>query len=70
MLVLSRKVGQNIQIGDDICVTVLSVNGNSMRIGITAPDEVTVHREEVLRRIEDERLAARDGVTTANSRVA
>ena len=70
MLVLSRKVGQRIQIGDDICVTVLSVNGNSVRIGITAPDEVTVHREEVFRRIAEERSAARGGTTLLTSRVA
>ena len=70
MLVLSRKAGQRIRIGDAICVTVLSVQGSSIRLGVIAPDDVPVHREEVFRRIADERSAARGGVTIANKHVA
>jgi carbon storage regulator len=47
MLVLSRKIGQTIKIGDDVNITVLAVQGKQIRIGIDAPREVSVHREEV-----------------------
>ena len=47
MLILTRKSGESVVIGDDITVTVLSVKGNSVRIGVAAPKEVAVHREEV-----------------------
>lgn len=47
MLILSRKVDEALRIGDDITVTVLSVKGNQVRLGIKAPKDVTVHREEV-----------------------
>lgn len=47
MLVLTRKVGESIVIGDNIVVTVTAVQGNKVRLGITAPPEVTVHRNEV-----------------------
>jgi carbon storage regulator len=50
MLLLSRRTGETIQIGDDITVTVLSVKGNQVRIGINAPDDVKVLREELLDR--------------------
>ena len=48
MLLLTRRTGETIQIGDDITVTVLSVKGNQVRIGITAPDDVKIMREELL----------------------
>lgn len=51
MLVLSRKTGQTIMIGDDIYLTVLGVKGNQIRLGIDAPEEVAVHREEIYMRI-------------------
>jgi len=51
MLILSRGIGQTIKIGDDIEFTVLEVNGKQVRLGITAPKEVPVHREEVAARI-------------------
>ncbi|MFL7795020.1 MAG: carbon storage regulator CsrA [Anaerolineae bacterium] len=47
MLLLSRRTGETIQIGDDISVTVLSVKGNQVRIGITAPDDVKIMRQEL-----------------------
>ena len=54
MLILTRRIGETIRIGDDIEVTVLGVKGNQVRLGITAPDEVAVHREEVFDRIREE----------------
>ena len=54
MLVLTRKPGQSIMIGEGIEVQVLSVSGEKVRLGITAPRDVTIFRDEVLERIEDE----------------
>lgn len=55
MLVLSRRPGEKIRIGDDIEIVVISIQGNQARIGIKAPPEVEVHREEVYTRIQEER---------------
>jgi carbon storage regulator len=54
MLILTRNSGQSIKVGDDISLTVLGVQGNQVRIGIEAPRAVSVHREEVYRRIQEE----------------
>lgn len=55
MLVLSRSIGENIRIGDDVSVVVLDVKGNQVRLGIAAPKNVAVHREEIYRRIQNEK---------------
>lgn len=53
MLILTRRVGEKLQIGDDVSVTVLSIKGNQVRIGIDAPDDVTIHREEIAERLRE-----------------
>lgn len=55
MLIFTRRVGESIDIGDDITVTVVSVNGKSARIGVNAPKHIEVHREEIYRQVQADR---------------
>jgi len=55
VLVLTRKIGERVMIGDEIVVTVLGVKGNQVRLGITAPEATPIHREEIYQRIQQER---------------
>ena len=54
MLILTRRVGETVMIGDDVTITVLGVKGNQVRLGINAPKSVAVHREEIYERIKRE----------------
>jgi len=58
MLILTRRVGETLKIGDDVNVTVLGVKGNQVRIGVDAPKNVAVHREEIYERIQREHTDA------------
>ena len=58
MLIVTRKLQESVMIGNDVTVTVLGVKGNQVRIGINAPKDITVHREEILERIRSEQRSA------------
>lgn len=55
MLILTRRVGETLIIGDDVSVTILGVKGNQVRLGVNAPKDVGVHREEIYQRIQQEK---------------
>ena len=66
MLILTRRVGETLMIGDEVTVTVLGVKGNQVRVGVNAPKEVAVHREEIYDRIKKEQEAAASVDSSAN----
>ncbi|MFZ5654862.1 MAG: carbon storage regulator CsrA [Pseudomonadota bacterium] len=62
MLILTRRVGETLVIGDDVTVTVLGVKGNQVRLGVNAPRDLPVHREEIYERIQQEKRSAAAGL--------
>lgn len=66
MLILTRRVGETLMIGDDITVTVLGVKGGQVRIGVDAPKNVEVHREEIYQKIQKEKEAGEMSWRTEN----
>ncbi len=60
MLILTRRVGESLMVGDEIIVTVLGIKGNQVRLGVNAPKEVAVHREEIYQRIQREKSQSSD----------
>jgi carbon storage regulator len=71
MLILTRKVGESINIGDDITITILGVSGQQVRIGINAPKNVAVHREEIYERIKREQQGEQpDGESQSSAEFA
>ena len=67
MLILTRRVGETVVIGNDVTVTVLGVKGNQVRLGVNAPREVAVHREEIFERIQSEHPDTERKVATNGS---
>lgn len=67
MLILTRRVGETVVIGDEIQVTVLGVKGNQVRLGVTAPKDVAVHRSEIYDRIQKERSGEEPGAAESPS---
>lgn len=70
MLILTRRVGENIVVGDDIVISVMEVRGDAVRIGIQAPRTVTVHREEVYRELQQANRAAAQSGSAGDDAVA
>jgi len=69
MLILTRKSGEKIAIGDDIVITVLETRGNQVKLGIEAPSDITIHRQEVYEKVRRENLAA-TGIMAADLSIA
>ena len=67
MLILTRKLGESIRIGEDVQVTVLSVQGNSVKIGVNAPRTLSVHRQEIYERIVEENRRAALSISIENA---
>lgn len=70
MLILTRRVGEAVVIGEEVTVTVLGVKGNQVRIGVNAPKSVSVHREEIFERIKNEREATDATLSASADRLA
>jgi len=70
MLILTRRVGETVMIGNEVSITVLGVKGNQVRIGINAPKHIAVHREEIYERIKREQGEQREAESKTESEFA
>ena len=70
MLILTRRLGETLNIGDDVTITVLGVKGTQVRLGISAPPEIAVHREEIYLKIKREQSVDEEGVQGQDAGVA
>ena len=67
MLILTRRIGETIVIGDNVQITVLGIKGNQVRVGVNAPKDVSVHREEIYQRIQNEKAPGYEDENNASS---
>ena len=70
MLILTRRIGETLMVGDEVTVTVLGVKGNQVRIGVNAPKDIAVHREEIYQRIQREKQNSDDQISPVNTKHA
>jgi len=70
MLILTRKIGESITIGEDIKITVLGIHGRQVRLGVIAPPKVVVHREEIFKKIQEENKKAAEAKKTDVAKIA
>ena len=69
MLILTRRIGETLMVGDEVSVTVLGVKGNQVRLGVNAPKYIAVHREEIYQRIQEERSVQENFLNTISESI-
>lgn len=66
MLILTRRIGETVVVGDDVFITILGIKGNQIRLGFDAPDHVSIHRQEIYLKVQDEKTMRLDSEDTVN----
>lgn len=67
MLILTRRIGETVVVGDDVFITILGIKGNQIRLGFDAPDHISIHRQEIYLKVQEEKTKLLDSVDTVNS---